>query len=41
MHAGYDHNAALQNLQCLILGLTDLTFNFQTMTRIFFDKIAS
>ena len=27
MRAGYDYNAALQNLQCLILGLTDLTLN--------------
>ena len=41
MRAGYDYNRALQNLQCLILGLTDLTFIFQTLTRIFFDKITS
>ena len=27
MRAGYDYHAALQNLQCLILGLTDLTLN--------------
>ena len=25
MHAEYHYNPALQNLQCLILGLTDLT----------------
>ena len=41
MRAGYDYNPALQNLQCSILGLTDLTFIFQTLTRIFFDKITS
>ena len=41
MRAGYDYNPALQNLQCLSLGLTDLTFFFQTLTRIFFDKITS
>ena len=28
MRAGFDNNPALQNLQRLILGLTDLTFNF-------------
>ena len=28
MRAGFDNNPALQNLQHLILGLTDLTFNF-------------
>ena len=27
MRAGYDYNPALQSLQCLILGLTDLTLN--------------
>ena len=27
MRAGYDYNPALQNLQCLILGHTDLTLN--------------
>ena len=26
MLAGYDYNPALQNLQCFILGLTDLKF---------------
>ena len=41
MRAGYNYNPALQNLQCLISGLTDLTFIFQTLTRIFFDKITS
>ena len=25
VRAGYDYNTALQNLQCLILGLTNLT----------------
>ena len=24
IHAGYDYNPALQNMQCLIFGLTDL-----------------
>ena len=28
MRAGFDNNPALQNLQRLILGLTDLAFNF-------------
>ena len=27
MRAGYYYNPALQNLQCLILGLTDLMLN--------------
>ena len=27
MRAGYDYNPALQNLQCLIFGPTDLTLN--------------
>ena len=27
MHAGYYYNPALQNLQCLILGLADLMLN--------------
>ena len=39
MRTGYDYNPALQNLQCLVLGLSDLTFNFQALIRVFFDKI--
>ena len=27
VRAGYDYNPALQNLQCLILGLTKISFN--------------
>ena len=38
MRAGVDNNPALQNLQRLILGLTDLTFNFPCHNTVF--KIA-
>ena len=34
IHAGYDYNPALQNLQCLILGLADLTLNPRVPTEI-------
>ena len=34
IYAGYDYNPALQNLQCLILGLADLTLNPWVPTEI-------
>ena len=33
MRAGYDYNPALQNLQCLILGLTDLMLKIERIKK--------